>query len=455
MFTRVVFLLLLLVPALAYGVPLLQRFGPQPSIDVPEHLEGYSDADPNRFELELAQRLQRLPDDPGLSHKLGKVLFHRGKSAEAERVWRRASSLDPNLAPADVMLAVEEVFMLLGKGDTETAMGKLKSVEERFADSPHFSMIRGEQAARTGNLDQAVDAYRKAVALAPDLYITHLNLARLYERLVENKLARIEYELAVSVAPERASVWNFLGAHQFREGLQEPALSSFRRSEKADENGPMAEVQMAMMSLEIHDLLGARYWYRRALTRNPAEPNPIRVVLGDVLLRLDRYDEARQEIQAVLSEEELPPLLAALGYIFETEGELEAAEQQYRKALALQPSNVLVANNLAMLLVRMDKNAEEALQFAVLAKNQQPQNSQILGTHACALYHAGQLDEALDALARAVRISPSDAWARYCYGKSLYEAKQYEAGKIHLEGALILDHEFARASEIRELVEKY
>jgi tetratricopeptide (TPR) repeat protein len=163
-------------------------------------------------------------------------------------------------------------------------------------------------------------------------------------------------------------------------------------------------------------------------------------------------DEARKEIETVLKEEELVPLLVALATIEESEGKSQAAEKHYRRALELQPGNVITNNNLAMLLVKLNQSPEEALKLAEKAYQGQPNSTQILGTYACALYRAGKYKKARKALMDAARLNPEDAWVRYFLGKLLLDEKKTSEGRFHLEGVLILDPEFPNKAEIQKLL---
>jgi predicted Zn-dependent protease len=107
-----------------------------------------------------------------------------------------------------------------------------------------------------------------------------------------------------------------------------------------------------------------------------------------------------------------------------------------------------------MLLIEQDRSPDEALQLVKPARAQIPRDAKIMGTHACALFVANQTDAAAKALADAVRVSPNDAWVRYCYGKLLLENGDREAAESHLEGCLILDPNFARRTEIQRLLQK-
>jgi tetratricopeptide (TPR) repeat protein len=447
-----VFLALVSAQSTAFAVTIVQHFSPQPRIDVPARFAGSDENMLKKYEVELARRLMLKPDDIYLSHKLGTILYHQGRIDEALRAWNSASEEEPNLAPAELMADFEEIFALLAKGDVASAQKKLAAAQKRHSASPHFHLIRGEQAMRSGNFEEAERAYRKAHILGRDLYTTSLNFARFYEFRQEHESARKYYLKAVELAPKRAECWTSLGTHQFQEGLAHAALKSFRRAKEADEDEPLAEVQLAKLNLYIRDYLGARRWYQAALAQDPAEKNAIRVALSDVQLRLGLLDEAHKEIEAVLKTEELVPLLVAMATIEESREKPKNAENYYRRALKIHPNNIIASNNLAMILVRMNRSPKEALKLAEKAISVKPNNAQILGTYSCALYQAGKYNKAKKALFQAVRVSPGDAWVRYFYGKLLLKEKQPVEGRFHLEGVLILDPEFPLKAEIQKIL---
>jgi tetratricopeptide (TPR) repeat protein len=451
---RLVLLLLLFLvfPPAAQAVPISQHFGPQPDTDVPARVEGAASKLLKQYEAELAGRLKRKPDDPYLSHRLATVLYHQGRVEEAVRAWRRAASQEPNLASAEFMSDIQEVFSLLAKGSGREAQEKLAAAEKRYAKDPHFHLARGEQAVRSGNLEQAEKSYLRARDLGPKLYVTSLNLGRFYEFRMQHDMATKHFVKATELAPRRAECWTYLGNHQFQRGDWDAALKSYRRVRELDADEPLPEIQLAKLCVGVRDYLGARYWYGKALKNAPPNANAIRVALSDVQFRLGLLPEARKEIETVLKTEELAPLLVALATIEEAEKNMQAAEKYYRRALTKKPGDIISSNNLAMLLVRANKSGREALSLAESARKAMPQNPQILGTYACALYQADKHAEARKILPQAMRLNPGDPWVRYFLGKTLLKEKRSEEARLHLEGVLVLDPSFPHKEEIRTLI---
>jgi len=404
---------------------------------------------------ELRERLVKTPSDRYVMHELGTVLYHQGASREAMALWGSASKQEPNLAPADLMLAVQEIFSLLARGDGATAQIKLAAAEKRFAKQPHFHLVRAEQAMRSQNPVEAERALKTAQSLAPQLYVTALSIARFYEYAKRDPVVVLrQYESAAALAPGRPEGWFHLGSFQFRQRQIDAALGSLRKARSASPGVPLPERRLGELAAEMGDQEGAGRWYRAALAAKPSsmEELEIRAALGETLLRLGRQDEARTEIETVLKTQESPPLIFALATIDEAEGKFDAAERRYRRALELSPGNPLASNNLAMLLIKNGTAGNEAMKLAEHANRAIPNHPVIQGTYACALQQAGRNKDAIRLLEPVVTMTPKEPWARYCLGKALAAEKRAVDARGHLAQLLVLAPAFARRAEVEKLL---
>lgn len=406
--------------------------------------------------LELRDRLGKEPDNPALLHELGTVIFQQGGIKEANALWTMAHKKEPNLTPPEVMAAVQEVFRQLAQGKKAEAEKQLAANEKQFANNPHFQLIKAEQAMRSKNFPAGEKAYLEAHKQGPKLYVTALNLGRFYEFSKRDPaLVDTMYQSAIQLAPKKPEVWEYLGAFQFRQQQIKKALDSFRRVKELVPDAPIAERRLAELSMTAGDYSGAEKWYREALKIkiSPEEDLLVRAALGDVLLRLGKLKEARAEIQSVLGKKEMPPLVFALASIDEVEGQNRQAEKGYRRVLQLLPDNPLAANNLAMLLLRGDGSAEEALSLVEQARKAIPNNLIIESTYGCALVQAGQYEEGVAILEAVIQPETSkDAWAHYFQAKGLQALKRQLEAQAQLRKVLAIDPNFPRKMEVEQLL---
>ena len=89
-----------------------------------------------------------------------------------------------------------------------------------------------------------------------------------------------------------------------------------------------------------------------------------------------------------------------------------AAEQLYRRVLADQPDNTAALNNLAFVIVQSPDRSAEAMKMIQRAMAIQDAHPDILDTYAMILHSLGRLDEANDALTRALAVRPEDVAIR-------------------------------------------
>ena len=446
-FVGAAFLALSMAGDVTFGATVQQNFVPEPRKMLPEALRLAPETSLDRLERAMRARLVDDGEDAAAWHELGSVLFAAGQSAEAAEAWTQAHALDDAYPPAPLMAAVRPIFDLQDSGDRASASRALAEAESRFGADPYFLMIRGEQAMRAGDAVAALDAYRRAHDANPQLYAAALNLARVLDVLGDAEAAQALYDEAISLAPQRAGPLDYLAQFQFRAGAVEAAADTWRRAEALDGRQPLAEVRLAELAAAMRDLPGARHWYLAALERASAGHNAIRVALSDVLLRLDRLEEARGTLDAVLSQERPAPVLVARGYVDERLGDLEAAAMLYREAVTADPGSLPASNNLAMVLIKLGRNPEEALAHARYAVERLPDNAAVLGTHALALWHAGEGASAMGALRAAVRADPLDPWLRLAYGQVLAHAGQMASARLQGEACLVLDRNFARRQD--------
>ncbi|MGP6085803.1 tetratricopeptide repeat protein [Antarctobacter jejuensis] len=425
---------------------------PAPPAGLPQNLIVTPETPLQSLQKRYSAIVAEYPKDAEAWHTLGTVLFHLEETEKAISAWDTAAQLNPIYAPSEVMRDVQRVFLLQRKGDTEEAREQLEAARKAHSENPYFQLILAEQAMRNRDETTAERAYQKAAELAPKLFVPQLNLGRFYEFKGEQDKARQAYLSATLFAPDHAMTWDFLGAHQFNEGRIEQALVSFERAETADPAQPLAELRLASLHSKIGDQIGARWWYKRALERATSGHDAIRIALSDAQLRLGLLEEAAASIDAIDEDSQTAPVLVARAFIDEKMGDVDTALSRYRKAVRRDPGNIVASNNLAMALIKSGGNREEALSFATYALERLPNNAAVFGTHAMALAHAGQTEEALARLSSAIRIDPDDVWLRYFLGKILLEQGDDMAGRMHLEAVLILDPDFERSEEVSGLI---
>src|SRR5690606_16587889 len=97
------------------------------------------------------------------------------------------------------------------------------------------------------------------------------------------------------------------------------------------------------------------------------------------------------------------------GIISELSGNPDAAERSYRAALERDPNAHAAANNLAMVILGRNGDADEAADLAQRAVDTSPTTAEYLDTLAQAHARAGRYEPAIAAMQRAIRVDPGRA----------------------------------------------
>jgi tetratricopeptide (TPR) repeat protein len=127
-----------------------------------------------------------------------------------------------------------------------------------------------------------------------------------------------------------------------------------------------------------------------------------------------------------------------LGSLQESQGDRNGAMDSYKKALAIQPEQVVAANNLAFLMVESGQNLDVALSLAQTARRGAPNSPSTADTLAWIYYQKGNYDSARDLLEEAIKAAPNDAAIHYHLGMTYAKLSNSTDAVTHLKKAVAL-----------------
>jgi len=164
-------------------------------------------------------------------------------------------------------------------------------------------------------------------------------------------------------------------------------------------------------------------------------------------------DKAILEYQKIL--EKNPDQTAAhmmLGKIYSLKKKFDLSEQHYRAVLQINPDLTQAANNLAYLLAEHRNEYDEALKFALKARNQKPQDPFIKDTLGWIYFKKGLYDNAVKLLTESAEEIPDNATLHYHLGMALYKKGDKEEARQNLEKALKINDKFSEGKSARQIL---
>jgi tetratricopeptide (TPR) repeat protein len=266
---------------------------------------------------------------------------------------------------------VEQAIAALEQDDFAAAVPLLETAAEAEPDNASIQFNLGFALAQLQRDDEAIAAYRRALAIEPELRPVFLNLgvvllrngraaeaAPLLSRAAANRpddpqvqyfhahaLAATGqaskaipiYERAAELDPEEPSIWIELGQAQAALDQIEAASESYRKAGELDPQLRSYQLQLAEQVENGGGLEQALEMYRAFLDVEPANV-AVRERVGILLLELERYMDAAKELQTVVDQGPTDAARAALAQAYVLADDADTARQRLAEAVAANPN---------------------------------------------------------------------------------------------------------------------
>jgi tetratricopeptide (TPR) repeat protein len=210
-----------------------------------------------RIRRSLERVRQRWPE---LERPVGALQLHDG-APQRLVVRHRGSLLDP------------DGQLLLDFASEAGASARVAELPRGEGEGPRSALEWFERGCQldseTARLGEAIDAYRRALALDPTLADAHCNLGTAHYNRGERELARAEYEAALRQDPAHREA-NFNLANMLEEGgRREAAVHHYKRTLEADPCFSDAHLNLALLYEKLRVTRRARDHWRRYLQLAP------------------------------------------------------------------------------------------------------------------------------------------------------------------------------------------
>ena len=407
-------------------------------------------------------------------------LIEAGAIDEAVRLLRQAQATSPRDA---------EVVMMMGNahargGDWDLAGERYSTAVGLSGNAPRETLVYVDFLRQRGQQDLAppilLDALRQApgnVALIQSLVDVYLDtnqieqarrgisqlraldtpaarqMADMFEVEAlrrEGRIAEMSDMVESMAAQGRGNAQNLaaLIQAQITEGRMDDAAALLERQLAAFPDDPMLRFLQAGLFLTDGTPELAEPIYRDLLTDNPAAVPPLRVLHG-LLMMQGRTDDAKvllQEVYAAVPQSTLARLL--LAEHAERDGDIETAIDLYESLYADDDSNLVVANNLANLLMHNIEDQAAIDRASMITRQLRgTQEPAFQDTYGWLAYLRGEYDTALEYLSAAATALPDEPIVLYHLGMTQSALGHEEDARTSLQRALELAERFAAEPE--------
>ena len=191
-----------------------------------------------------------------------------------------------------------EVLYAAYRTYTDLAGESMLSIAIHAPDSAQMHQMLAHEATREGKTNDAIQEYRKAIALNPDLPGVHFELAELLhtsQNVEVKKQAAAEYEIAYKQDPNNALLLCRLGEMDSAKGDFTKARDLYERAVKLAPGNADAKLGLAKTLMDLGKNDEVLPLLQAAVQEEPSNA-VAHYRLGTLYRRQGKMDEARQEI---------------------------------------------------------------------------------------------------------------------------------------------------------------
>jgi tetratricopeptide (TPR) repeat protein len=314
-------------------------------------------------------------------------------------------------------------------GQLNAAAQVYRCILAREADNADALHLLGVVYHQQGDHARGIDTIGRAVALAPNVALFHINLGEAYRAAGQLDRAAGCCRTALRLWPDHADALCNLGLALQGLGRKEEAAESFRRAVSLEPNFAAAHNNLALLLRERgeHDL--ALSHFRQAVQADPAFA-PAQTNLGQLLLDRGQPAEALPHCrEAVRLQPDVAAMHHNLGNVLRALEQLVEARAAYLEALRLAPDLAASHAHLGLILHREGQH-DDALTWLRQAVELDPENASYWEHLGELRQDRDELPEAVGCFERVLALAPDRLGARLSLGWSLQDQGHLaEAGR--------------------------
>ena len=291
---------------------------------------------------------------------LGRTYLGQGKINEALKELNTAAYLNKNSAP--VQIALGDAYRAQGNGNAAVSAYKraidIKSENEQAY--LNLSQIREDR----GDLELALAELRSGLELNPNSVPLHLRVGDIALKLEKSDPAISEYTKALQLDPSNTFAVKGM-TRAYVQKAQKEATGAFFVSNnyEAAEGMIQQAIRMNPNDMELR-LADAKF---RAMSGKTVDlstlgtptNDPQRVAYAEALTAQFRFDEAAQQMNAVLANTNDPKQLLAVADISLLNRDLDSAQAAFTKASTIPESSGRAKRGLAQVAAAREKANQE------------------------------------------------------------------------------------------------
>jgi Flp pilus assembly protein TadD len=354
---------------------------------------------------------------------LGLAYMKKGDIEKALKAYGDGLARNPN----DVAANQNYAFLLIRKGDFRDAVEPLKRLKSLQLDNIPTRATLIESYLKAGMRNEGEDEIHQLLSAHIATMQEELSLAKLLFADGEGRAAEEVLRHATATWPEAAEPHGDLGLLLIQREQYETAVSELGRAAQLDPNSAEYALGLGEALLRWrHDPVALQYLL--AIRAKFGELPLYKFELGLAYFYLTRFPLALQEFESLAREQPKSSRVQyLLGGAYQEMGNLEKAEECYRKAIALKPDEASYYLTLASLLKKVSPaDLSEPVRLLDKALALSPDSEDVKLLLASCYQARGKLAEAQALLEAVVTRDPDSRAAHVALAQVYFRQKRVE-----------------------------
>lgn len=323
------------------------------------------------------------PKDEQSLLRLSQIYRQKRDFAKARETFQKAKDADPN----NLEVLYSEVTLLEAEGKLPEALKTLKSILDSTAKKTYTAAEKNNRATLLDKLGllyrtseqypAAIDVYRQIVDLDPDSAPrVEAEIIETYRTAKDFAKAEAESDMASKKYP----------TDRFVRSVRASLLADMGKTDQA-----IAETRKMLDGKDDLDT-----YINLAQIYEKARNFPEMAKALDAAEKLSTNNEQKENVMFMR------------GAMYERQKNYTAAEEEFRKVLAMNPENGAVLNYLGYMLADRNVRLDEAMKMITKALDRDPNNGAYLDSLGWVLFRQNKLSEAEQKLRKALEVMSRD-----------------------------------------------
>lgn len=270
-----------------------------------------------------------------------------------------------------VAQAPSEALALQEKGDWAGAETIWRNLVRSNPKDYRYWTSLGACLAHENRFDEAIEDYKKALAISPHDGQTNFNLGLAYFKLGKLQFAIAPLKTAETTLPQAQGQLNvLLGMSYYGTGKHKEAIPYLETAQKGNLDNGELQLVLAKSYLLAKEYDKAKLQFQTMLERNGNSPQ-VHMLLGEAYDGLGKQDSALQEFRTAARTGSVPDAHFGVGYLLWRDKHYGEAAEEFRQELAVNPKHYEALAYLGDSLLRLGDvpGAGKALQESIAVKD--------------------------------------------------------------------------------------